>query len=90
MGDMGDDFRAMNQARKEHHAAWKESNTKIIESSGIPYLARPESLLFREEGKPKVDFYPSTGRWRVAGVKRTFSGGAKSFLGWYRKQYNDR
>ena len=35
-------------------------------------------------GKPQVQFWPSTGRWRARG--KTFSGGAKAFLNWYKKQ----
>lgn len=84
--DMGALFRAHNEAKKERHKQWHEANRETIKASGIPYTDRGEALLFREAGKPRVDFYPSTGRWRIVGKPRTFRGGAKSFLNWYRKQ----
>ena len=89
MSELGDTFRYMNEVRKEQHEIWKESNTRLIKSSGIPHLMREEAILFREEGMPQVDFYPSTGRWRVKGVKRTFRGQAGPFLKWYRKHYKE-
>lgn len=87
MGDMAESGRMLNEMRKDRHRDWKISNMTDIEKSGIQYRKTNdgECLLFREAGKPKVDFYPSTGRWRVAGQQKTFSGGAKSFLNWYSK-----
>ena len=86
MGDMGDDFAAMKAHRQQQHADWKQKNTAILESGGLNLTVTNygETILFRESGKPMVDFYPSTGRWRVAGVTRTFRGGADAFLNWYR------
>lgn len=88
MGDMGDDFAAMRAHRQAKHAEWKERNLETLLRSKLTLTIKSggESVLFREPGKPKVDFYPSTGRWRVAGLTRTFSGGADSFLNWYAKQ----
>lgn len=87
MGDMADDFAAMKAHTQAKHAEWKRKNTEILNASGIVFrVASAETYVFREPGKPKVDFYPSTGRWRVAGVTKTFSGGAESFLRWYQKQ----
>jgi hypothetical protein len=87
MGDMGDDFAAMNAHRQQQHAEWKRMNMAALNASSVVFTTTNygETLLFREPGKPKVDFYPSTGRWRVAGVKKTFSGGAQRFLGWYKR-----
>lgn len=44
--------------------------------------------MFRESGKPKVDFYPSSGKWKVAGIGggTMMEGGAETFLTWYAKQ----
>lgn len=84
--DMGTLFRIHNKDKQERHKRWHEENREAINVSGIPYKDKGETLLFREVGKPRVDFYPSTGRWRVVGVVRTFRGGAKAFLNWYNKQ----
>jgi len=86
MGDMAEVFNDMQSAKKARHKAWHEKNRDTIKESGLPYKDRGEALLFRETGKPKVDFYPSTGRWRTASEGRTFRGGAEAFLKWYAKQ----
>ena len=88
MGDMADDFNAMRSARQSRHAEWKEKNMKALESSGVRYRATNsgETVLFRAPQSPAVDFYPSTGRWRIAGINKTFGGGAEKFLNWYRAQ----
>ncbi len=88
MGDMGEVFGGMKAARQERHARWKSQNTVALQASQFVYTVtnNGETYLFREPGKPKVDFYPSTGRWRVAGKSQTFSGGAAGFIRWYRSQ----
>ena len=88
MGDMGDDFAAMRAHTKAKHQDWKRKNMEILNASGAIFTVTNsgETLLFRMTGFPKADFYPSTGRWRVAGKTQTFRGGAESFLSWYRKQ----
>lgn len=89
MGDMADDFAAMKAHRQAQHEEWRQRNTNIIATSGVSFRSanHGETFCFRERGKPMVDFYPSTGRWRVVGAKsRTFRGGAEAFLRWYEKQ----
>jgi hypothetical protein len=89
MGDMGDDFAAMKAHTQAKHAEWKRKNMAVLSDSGAVFTVTNggETLLFRQTGYPRVDFYPSTGRWRVADVKETYRGGAKRFLEWYRAQY---
>ena len=89
MGDMADDFAAMKAHRQQQHADWKQKNMEILSASGAIFTVtnHGETLLFRQTGYPKVDFYPSTGRWRVVGGSdKAKSGGAHRFLDWYRKQ----
>jgi len=72
---------------KERHAIWWMENSMAIKQSRIPFrVASRECYVFREVGKPKVDFYPSTGRWRNLQTGKTFSGGATAFIIWYKKQ----
>lgn len=75
--------------KQYRHRHWKKLNMQTIKASGVAYKDRGETLLFREPGKPKVDFYPSTGRWRVVGHAKqqaAQSGGGRGFLKWYAKQ----
>lgn len=92
MGDMGEIFRGMTEAKKQRHADWNVANTTAIQNYGLPHKSvnDGEALLFREPSMPKADFYPSTGRWRVAGMTRTFSGGAVAFIAWYEKHRNKK
>ncbi len=87
MGDMAEVFREMQQDKKERHERWWSVNMKIIGATAYGYRTENagQTILFRENNKPKVDFYPHTGRWRIAGNPRTFSGGAKKFIEWYTK-----
>lgn len=86
--DLSEYYAAMNKEKQERHAEWKRLNTAVLKESGIPFrIAGPESFLFREPNKPVVDFYPSTGRWRTPKDGRTYRGGAKAFISWYKKQY---
>jgi hypothetical protein len=74
------------QGKQAQHAAWNAENTSAIMASGIPHTItnRGETILIREEGRPKVDFYPSTGRWKGDG--KIYSGGAQKFIFWYKRQ----
>lgn len=90
MGEMGDAFRAMREEKRERHANAARDNLAVIEASGVTFRAAgEETLVFRERGKPRADFYPSTGRWRDVDDGRTYRGGAAAFLGWYEKAVRD-
>lgn len=92
MGSEGEIWRQV----KEQVRAKRQSNARayleLLQKSGHIFTVTngSEQLMFREPGKPPVDFWPSTGRWRIpkAGSK-THNGGATSFLAWYRKQVAD-
>ena len=82
--------------RKKHKEYFYPINVRIIEQSGLRYgLSNDGSvIMFREKGKPMVDFYPSSGRWRIVGTATIQkmqpapkeSRGAKAFLNWYERQ----
>lgn len=85
MSDMGDMFKDLNRDKRSRHAKMHTQNRAILRESGFPFSDKGEALLFREDGKPRVDFYPSTGRWRIPGSSTTHRGGARAFLQWYAK-----
>jgi len=78
-------FRREKKEKQNRHAEWKQKNTQILLDTDYEFKAtnNGENLVFREKGKPRVDFYPSTGRWRDVDTKRTFRGGPRTFLKWY-------
>ena len=89
MGEQADYFRAIQAHRQQEHADQKQHNTAIIQKSGLIFRGtnNGECLVLRERGKPAIDFYPSSGRWREVGPsKRNHTGGAESFLQWYGEQ----
>ena len=57
----------------------------LIENMSGRFQIKETVLLFRENGKPKVDFYPHTGRWQIPNKNELRSGGAEDFLKWYNK-----
>jgi hypothetical protein len=90
MGDMAEVFNEMTTLKKARHARWYKENMILIERCPYKYTLKGiENVLFREPNKPMVNFYPSTGRWRLPQQNITMRGGAKAFLVWYGKQHND-
>lgn len=93
---MGDSLETMiaagecaREERQARHACWKAENLAALRASGLRFGERPEMLLFREPGKPRVNFYPSTGRWAIPdrnGGRCCGGGHAARFIDWYRKQ----
>ena len=83
------DSSILSDISRQRHREWKDENMDVLRTSHLDFKVtnNGETILFREKGKPKVDFYPSTGRWRNVGPNaRTFSGGAMKFLDWYAAQ----
>jgi len=90
MGDMKEEFEALKELRTERREKRFEENMRILleskEAGFISYEERNEGtvLLFRDKRKPKVDFYPGTGRWKFN--NQVMRGGARKFISWYRNQ----
>lgn len=85
---MGDVFRAMRTAKQQRKDEARIDNMRVLNESGVPFREGPDgnTCLFREPGKPQVNFFPSTGRWARCGLHKAQSGGATAFLAWYAKQ----
>ncbi len=77
-------WKEVHKEKQAKHIEWFARNKQTIIESGIPFTDKGETLLFRQQNKPAVDFYPSTGRWKTG--KQFMRGGAKAFLAWYKKQ----
>jgi hypothetical protein len=82
MGDMKEVFQDMQKAKKERHNDWHLKNLATL--SDMEFILKGTVCLFREKDKPKVDFYPHTGRWKAG--NKMYKGGGVSFLNWYKKQ----
>jgi hypothetical protein len=82
---------ARRNLRQEEKQQRKRDALAAIELSGFAYRLtnNSENVLFREPGKPHVDFYPSTGKWRrIHDGSHGYinSGGVEVFLEWYARQ----
>jgi len=93
MGDMRDLFKAHREHKQERHQLKYSENTERVfdhfgpEGMHWQWNSDKTAMMFREKGKPKVDFFPHTGRWKVGGPKQeVLSGGAGKFQLWYEKQ----
>ena len=78
---MKETFEIMKQMKKEKHSENYTENVRIIEESGIAHIKKETAILFRNDGYPKADFYPHTGRWKYG--YSMCRGGASMFLKWY-------
>ena len=81
----------------------EERNLKMLEESGVEFklIKANSTVLLREKGKPKVDFYITKNKWKVNTKnkwnvntktkngktwRQNMHGDATSFINWYRKQ----
>ena len=80
-------WREYRKDKQERHLNNKVKNMEILNSKlkDITFNSpSDECLTFRDERYPKVNFYPSTGRWMNATkCGRVYSGGADRFINWY-------
>lgn len=75
--------------RQERHARWYAENMAILRASGLRFREHATSVVFRDPGKPKVEFYPHAGSWRIPnrnGGRICGRGGAAKFIAWYARQ----
>lgn len=90
MGDMSDNFHDMRELRKKRHEEWERINLPIIEKCEFKSeVSANGTIMFRIEGKPYADFYPTTGRWQVCKTHVVMTGGAEAFLKWFRESNKD-
>jgi hypothetical protein len=85
----------MKTADSERRWDNKENNIEALEKEGFTFKYNKDNytVLLREEGKPKVDFYVSRNKWKaILKNKRGktyvkyFTGDTRSFINWYKKQ----
>ena len=73
------------QREEKHRIDFKTETNLIVNSKiGCNIINHGQTILFREPGMPRVDFSPSSGKWKT--VDGYFEGGAQAFLDWYDKQ----
>jgi hypothetical protein len=72
MGDMGDDFRAMNEYKKQKRKSNTQKSTQILIDKGIKFVSLNHGSHLFVDGK--IDFWPSTGKWIVRGGKKYHRG----------------
>jgi len=81
MSEQVEIFQVIREQRRQQHAEWHFQNMAALRKHGLfgRITNRGQCVVFT---RPiKVDFYPSTGRWRHAG--KTSGGGAEKFVAWY-------
>lgn len=71
--------------RKQKNLDEVDDFKKALVKKGIGFKDNGQIIMFRNSGKPKVDFYPTKGTWTVPAKKAYYRGGWKSFIKWYEK-----
>lgn len=80
-----------DKKRRDYYQLQFDKNEALIKEAGIPYtqsVYNGASIVFqiREGGKPTIDYYPATGRWKVYKQnkpKMYQAKSAKAFISWY-------
>jgi len=68
MGDIGDDFRALQAIRKKKKSDNKISSTDLLIKNNICFDSKNNGAHLVVSHKNKIaDFWPSTGKWIVRG-----------------------
>lgn len=89
MGDVGDGYKAMREATKLQRKENRAVNLMTLRESDLEFMERNngDTVLFREDGYPRVDFYPGTNKWKVLDKKIHYiRGNAENFIAWYKKR----
>lgn len=85
-----DFYRARKHDIKESKEANLEENMRILDVHGIKYETRNNGsiVLIRLPGKPKVDFFPTTNRWKVLlGKQLLVLGDANKLIEWLKDNH---
>lgn len=88
MGDMAEVFSDWKEHKKQQHQEWYMKNMAALNNSELQFTHKDTVCLFRIKGKPQIDFYPHTGRWRIVGKgasAKVFTGGGEAFIYWFKK-----
>jgi len=71
MGDMGEIFNAMHEAKKEKRTSNTQQSTELLTKHKISFQSKNSGAhLVVWAGNYDVDFWPSTGLWMVRGQKK--------------------
>ena len=73
-----------NQATTD---ATKLHNLTALRASGLKFIEviSGDVAVFKERGKPTVEFYTRRSRWKVRGQRLTHFGSAVEFAAWLKK-----
>lgn len=77
MSDMGDDFRAWDKLKREKRAKNKMESTELLIHQGIDFISRNNGahlIVDHPDTGIKIDFWPSTGKWRSRDSKQSRRG----------------
>lgn len=84
MSEQSEIFQAMREQRRQRHREWKYQNMQALRQRGLFGRVSNNGECVSFTRPVKVDFYPSSGRWRSEG--KTYGGGAEKFVAWYNAQ----
>lgn len=73
MGDVGDDYKVMNETSKVKRADNRNSSPAYLEKHCIPFTVKNNGAhLIVEGSKGFIDFWPGTGKWIARSGKKGF------------------
>ena len=80
--DLASVYREMDADVKRRKAERVTANLAVLRSSTVAFTYKPEiqTVLIREPGVPKVDFYVSVNQWKDCSTGRTVMGNAEALL----------
>ena len=81
-------WKIMRERSREKRNSNKEQSTNLLVKNEIPFECKNNGNHLIIESNPKIDFYPSTGLWRVRGENKNHRG-VRSLLKYLRQMNHD-
>lgn len=81
-------FKEMRKRSQEKRSANKEKSAELLKNSGINFERKNYGNHLIILTEPKIDFYPSTGLWKVRGDNKNHRG-VMALLKYLRKMNHD-
>ena len=81
-------FKIMRERSQEKRRSNKDKSSDLLKNSGINFERKNYGNHLIILSTPKIDFYPSTGLWRVRGENKNHRG-VRSLLKYLRQMNHD-
>lgn len=85
MGEMGEVWREVRAARKEENRKRWDDALLALDAAGLSYCTPTAGCITVSQNPDVVDFWPSSGKWRLRGATRNLHG-LNELVHWFKSR----